>query len=320
MPPKDRIPLSDAASGSGVLEWLQRRLRRAPLPVLTLTTPFVPDDPTRPLPLNQLAPLSPEDVDPSRTWPRARRAAAEQLWGESCTAPGGVEFTVELSRPLNPAPGVALLELTAGLGGGTRAIANTFGTYVTGVDGDADLAIAGQLKSASLGMERRASIRAIDLDGFELKPGAFDAVLAREAFYMVADKARLFASVARGLKPGGQMLFTDIVASGKRQMGPPMQRWMAAERSVPYPIMPQQMMELLQRSFVIKASDDITALYRSMILSGLMHFAGQLKGKRVPRQLLEWTSREVEFWARRVALFERKELAVYRFHIERKAE
>ncbi len=320
MPPTDRIPVSAEASDGSFLPRLKRRLRRAQAPVLTLSTPYVPDDPARPLALNRLAPLTQEDVDPSRTWPRARRAAAEQLWGESCTAPGGVEFTVELSRPLNPAPGVALLEMTSGLGGGTRAIANTFGIYVTGIDGDADLAIDGQLRSTSLGMERRASIRAIDLDGFELKPGAFDAALAREAFYMVADKARLFASIARGLRPGGQLVFTDLVASGKRQMGPPMQRWMAAERSVPHPIMPQQMVEQLQRFFVVKAADDITPIYRSMILSGLMHFAGQLKGKRVPRQLLEWTSREVEFWARRVALFERKELAVYRFHVERKTD
>ncbi len=318
MPHPNRPALSADSSDSSFLPSLRRRLRRKPAPVLDLTTPYVPDDPNRPLALNQLAPLTQEDVDPSRTWPRARRAAAEQLWGESCTAPGGVEFTVELSRPLNPAPGVNLLEMTAGLGGGTRAIANSFGIYVTGVDGDPDLAIAGQLRSSSLGMERRASIRAIDLDGFELKPHSFDAVLAREAFYMVADKARLFASIARGIKPSGQMVFTDLVASGKRQMGPPMQRWMAAERSVPHPIMPQKMVEELQRFFVVKAADDITAIYRSMILSGLMHFAGQLKGKRVPRQLLEWTSREVEFWARRVALFERKELAVYRFHVERK--
>ena len=319
MPPPDRIALSDNDSERSFLPRFGRRPRR-PAPVLELTTPYVPDDPSHPLALNTLAPLTQEDMDPSRAWPRARRSAAEQLWGESCTAPGGVEFTVELSRPLNPAPGVALLDMTAGLGGGARAIANTFGIYVTGVDGDADLAIAGQLRSTSLGMERRASIRAIDLDGFELKPGSFDAVLAREAFYMVADKARLFASIARGLKPGGQMIFTDVVATGKRQMSPPMQRWMAAERSVPHPILPQEMASHLQRFFDVRVNDDVTPIYRSMILSGLMHFAGQLKAKRVPRQLLEWTSREVEFWARRVALFERKELAVHRFHVQRKAD
>lgn len=314
----NRITLSQDAPDGGFLPGLLRRLRRQKAPILELSTPYQPDDPKRPLALNKLAPLTLEDIDSSRSWPRARRAAAEQLWGESCITPGGVEFTVELARPLNPAPGVNILEMTAGLGGGTRAIANSFGLYVTGVDGDADLAIAGQLRSASLGMERRASIRAIDLDGFELKPASFDGILAREAFYMVADKARLFASIARGMKPGASMIFTDLVLTGKRQMSPPMQRWMAAERSVPHLITPPQMGEQLQQFFTVRAADDITLVYRSMILSGLLHFAGQLKAKRVPRQLLEWTSREVEYWARRVALFERKELAVYRFHVERK--
>jgi SAM-dependent methyltransferase len=269
------------------------------------------------LTLDRHAPLSPEDVDTARVWPRARRLAAEVMWGDSCIGPGGVDYTVDLAAALDPKPNRAFLELTSGLGGGTRAIANAFGIHVTGTDGDPDLANEGHARSLALQMDRRAGIRAVHLDGIELRAGAFDQVLAREAFHQVVDKARLFRAVALGMKIGGLFLFTDFVLTGRGPMSPAMQRWSATERTPPFPVTPDEICGHLARDFRVVAVDDVTKRYRAMILAGMMQVAGALKGRRVPGPLTPWVSREVEFWARRVALFERRELAVHRFLAER---
>src|SRR4051812_4983707 len=60
--------------------------------------------------------------DRARLWPLRRIEAAELIWGRDCILPGGTAYTIDIARPLGLSPALTLLDLGAGLGGGTRAL------------------------------------------------------------------------------------------------------------------------------------------------------------------------------------------------------
>src|SRR5947207_639404 len=63
--------------------------------------------------------------------PLSRMTVAQWLWGDGYLMPGGPDFVLELVKPFGLTPAMSTLDLSAGLGGPARAIAQTFGTYVT---------------------------------------------------------------------------------------------------------------------------------------------------------------------------------------------
>ena len=273
-----------------------------------------------PLLLDTEAPLIEEGDWPesaeerAKLWPIRRIEAAELIWGKDCILPGGTDYTLLLAKPLGLTPALSLLDLAAGLGGGTRALAESFGVWVTGLEPDADLAVDGQERSKRAKLDKKAPVRRFDPANFELKRRSFDCTLAREMFYKVADKQFLFTAIQRGLKDRGQLLFTDYLL-GAQPPGPAFEKWREAERQPCHPMRLEELLALLTGlNFDCRIAEDDSELYRGHVMAAWSRIAGELQNGSIPRHLLARVVEEAERWGRLVHAINAGELRFYRFH------
>lgn len=107
-----------------------------------------------------------------------------------------------------------VLDVCSGLGGPARYLAWKTGCDVTGLDltvsrveGATDLTRIAGLS----GSVRFVHGNALDMP---FPDASFTLAIAQEAFAHVPDKARLIAECARVLRPGGRLVFTDILHQG----------------------------------------------------------------------------------------------------------
>lgn len=99
-----------------------------------------------------------EEEAPQTEADLARLDVLQLMWGKGFSGPGDADFITGLAHPLNLNAQKLVLGLSAGLGGGVRALADTFKTFVTGLERDDELAFHGNKLSLQLGHERTASI------------------------------------------------------------------------------------------------------------------------------------------------------------------
>ena len=135
---------------------------------------------------------------------------AQWLWGDGFIMPGGSDFVLELVKPFGLTPAMSMLDLSAGLGGPARAIAQASGTYVTGLERSAERAKLGMAMSTKVNLQKRAAIGQYNPETVELRPNGFDCILGRGATYNVAEKERLLRVLYQGMKQRGQLLLNEF--------------------------------------------------------------------------------------------------------------
>jgi len=91
-------------------------------------------------------------------WPPERLQILQELWSPEFLTVGGEEAITELINPLTLNLNMSVLELGAGIGGGTRHIHNETGAWVSGVENSVTLAKLGMEKSIKKGLQRKASV------------------------------------------------------------------------------------------------------------------------------------------------------------------
>jgi SAM-dependent methyltransferase len=115
---------------------------------------------------------------------------------------------------LELAPGVRLLDVACGSGGPTLRLAETTGCRTVGVDVHPDGVAAARAAARERG--NPAEFHQADA-GAELPfdAASFDAALCVDAINHLPDRARFLAELARVLRPGGRLVYTDpIVVTG----------------------------------------------------------------------------------------------------------
>jgi ubiquinone/menaquinone biosynthesis C-methylase UbiE len=149
----------------------------------------------------------------------ARRRAAgrpalgpEDLWEWDQDHYGGVEAVATLARRAAIAPGMAVLDVCAGLGGPARFLAHRFGVSVTGVDLTHSRCAAGARLTALVRLTARVRLVRADAQVLPFRAAVFDAAVSQEGLLHVPDKAAVLAECARVLRPGGRLAFSDWVA------------------------------------------------------------------------------------------------------------
>lgn len=254
--------------------------------------------------------------DPARPWETPRVQMLQAIWGQGFWAPGGREYGQRLAKPFGLTPAMSLLDLGAGLGGPARACVEEFGVWVSGVERDPELAVAGKEISTLAGLAKKAEIAPYDPDQFEIPQRSFDCILAREILFTAADKPRLLRVIERGLKPHGQFVFTDYVLSGPgRETSPTVGAWMQHEPTTPHPwTMDDYTRCLNELKFDIRTAVDETAAFRDLILSGWADYTQAAASASLDPELARCLVEEVELWARRVAAIDAGDLRLYRVY------
>jgi glycine/sarcosine/dimethylglycine N-methyltransferase len=122
--------------------------------------------------------------------------------------------TVErLAETVSPSADMKVLDLGSGYGGAARYLAKTFDCHVTCLN----LSEVENERNRTLSEEHGLSHRIDVVDGsFEHLPfedKAYDVVWSQDAFLHSGDRIRVLEEVARVLRPGGHLIFTDPMAT-----------------------------------------------------------------------------------------------------------
>jgi ubiquinone/menaquinone biosynthesis C-methylase UbiE len=267
------------------------------------------------------APSSPSPSGKSRTDtaaavpPLDRATVAQWLWGPGYIMPGDEHYVIELVKPFGLTPAMSMLDLSAGLGGPARAIAEAYGTYVTGLERSPERAKRGMEMSVAANLGKKAMISQFNPESMELRPNSFDCILGRGSTYNVVEKERMLRVVFQGLKQRGQFLlneFTIDPAHGKR---PELKAWMARETFPPVLWTIEQYNDCLTSlGFDIRVVEDVTPMYRQMIVGGWARLIKEVDLKTMARSHLRVVVNEAELWALRIAALESGAVRVYRLH------
>lgn len=131
---------------------------------------------------------------------------------------GGRPATLALAKQLGLGPGDHLLDVGCGIGGPARCLADALGCRVTGIDLTEEYVAAAAVLSDWVGLADRVAFRQGSALALPFDDGAFDGATMIHVGMNVADKAALFAEVARGLRPGGVFGVYDVMRAGDEEV------------------------------------------------------------------------------------------------------
>jgi SAM-dependent methyltransferase len=259
----------------------------------------------------------PENAPPRRAtpWPAERIALVERLWGNGLHTPGGMDHLLELAKPLAINQTNTLLDFGCGLGGATRAIAEHFGTWCTGIDWCSTLAIEGVERSTAAGLVKKAAIHYQAADRMTLKATAYNAVFSKEALFSLPEKQIAIQGIFDTLRPGGQFCFTDYVLPA--QVDPAaldLRTWAEVEPMGACPWSVEEYKDsLVGHGFDLRIAENMTERHCGLIREGWKRLVAEMKPGTVSPELMPIIVREAEIWGAREALLRRGTLKVYRF-------
>lgn len=136
----------------------------------------------------------------------------EDLYAHDQDHYGGLPANDALQAAADIEADALVLDLCAGLAGPARYLAATRGVRVVAVELNEGRARgAGELTRLT-GLGSRVAVVCGDVQRLPLRSHLFDAAVSQEAFLHVPDKRALAGEIARVLKPGGRLAFTDWIA------------------------------------------------------------------------------------------------------------
>ncbi len=113
-----------------------------------------------------------------------------------------------------------VLDVGCGIGGPARTMATELGAHVVGVDLTPSFVAAATELTALVGLGERVSFQVGDALDLDQPDDDTDLVTLFHVGMNIADKARLFAELARVLRPGGHLVVYDImrIAPGRLEL------------------------------------------------------------------------------------------------------
>ena len=168
---------------------------------------------------------------------------------------GGRAATQHVIGMLRLPDGARVLDVGSGLGGVARYLAAECGCGVTGIDLTAEYVSVGKMLTERTGLADKVDLHigsALDLPWPE---ATFDAAVTFHVAMNIADRPRLYAEVARVIRPGGTFAIYDVMKGPKEGILFPVPWAETAETS--FLVTPDEMRKLLDRAgFEITHQED----------------------------------------------------------------
>ena len=105
-----------------------------------------------------------------------------------------------------------VLDVCAGMGGPARYIAWKTGCKVTGLDLTASRVAGARALTEAAQLDAQVDFVHGNALEMPFDPAQFTGIISQEAFAHIPNKTQLIAQCARVLKPGGRMVFSDIMS------------------------------------------------------------------------------------------------------------
>jgi SAM-dependent methyltransferase len=267
------------------------------------------------------------EVDPEATvrkvgptaqvvWPPARLALADQLWGSGFVFPGGEIETLRLARPLGASAATNLLIVGVGSGGPASSVARNMGTWVTGMESDPSLFAAACKLFTKNSLGKKVSIKVWNPANPDFVARSHHHCLALEAL-AGARPEPILDGLARVLKPGGQLVLTELTtAAPLDQLDPTVIRWSALEKrdpaDVPVGIAVTRMLGRVGMD--VRISEDISTRHMEQAMLGWRVMLRELRDRKPTRQEAVQMVSEAELWLLRRRLIRNGKLRMMRWH------
>jgi len=123
----------------------------------------------------------------------------------------GLEATTEIADLLEVAPADHLLDIGSGLGGPARYFAQRFGCRVTGIDLTEAFCEVARHLTQRLGLEARVDFTHGNALAMPFADARFDGAYSMNVSMNIKDKGALYREVARVLKPGAWLVFSELL-------------------------------------------------------------------------------------------------------------
>lgn len=249
-------------------------------------------------------------------WPAERIAAAQLMFGEDFTWPGEEGALDLLFKPLGLNEKMSVLELGAGLGGGARLMAKSYGAWVNAVERDGGLAAAGNALSTKHGLARKAPVTFAEYTNLPVREKTIDAIVCRQALSNVEDQDALLTKLVTLFKPAGQLLVSDLtLADPSVASDPAYEAWRASEPSPVHLWDAARVRTTIEKcGLEVRVTEDRTASLRAQVLGAFAETAGLLADKSIDPGLRGWILWETELWARRLQMMERGLIGMHRIY------
>lgn len=260
------------------------------------------------VPAEPVLKLPPEKLD---TWTK--------LWGAGFCEPFDKTYAVDMVKPFALNEKMSIVDLGARLGGGTRAVAERYKVWITGMDPDAEYAKAAMQFSVKAGAKSRAPVIAYDIDKPALPAARYNCLFALETFHRAKDKRRLYTNIAQALTVQGQVLFTDFVLREPGATSGLLEAWKQVEPFRPHPWSAAETAKCLKELRLdARVDEDMTEKYRRLALFGWQGCLDRLAeqraaGTRPSRDVLNQLLDDAELWVFRLRALDSGALQVRRY-------
>jgi SAM-dependent methyltransferase len=248
-------------------------------------------------------------------WPAGRLALVHELWGAGFIFPGGEIETLRLTRPLGISNAASLLMIGVGSGGPALSVTRNLGAWVTGMDTDPSLVAAAVMLVKRAQLDKKVTIKAWDPENPAFVARSHHHCLALEPFHG-AHPEPIIASLAQALRPGGQMVITELTAPVPLDTtDPTVRRWGELEKRKPANVLAATAItRMLGRvGLDVRISEDMSERHLEHAMLGWRVMLRDL-GRKPSRQEAVPMVAEAELWLLRRRLIREGRLQMMRWH------
>jgi len=256
-----------------------------------------------------------EAANAPKEQPIDRLDLLQAVWGPGYLEPGGFDYIATLVKPFGFNPAMSILDLTVGLGGPARNIAERFNVYINGMERDAAVAARGRAAMVRGGLARRVLISDYEPTGLELRAHSFDGIYGLHLSASVGDKEQLFREVKKALKAGGHFTFTDFMLKDTRADDPAFAQWFAAE---PRPLSlwteAQYIGCMTKAGLDCRISESQGPAYAAEVSAAWARYLGSVSIESMSRENQRLVLSEATLWTHRAALIGKGLIDLHRFY------